>query len=186
MEVNHKTSQYFLSVGLAFASAAYVVWRLNVKDEKTNESISAAVTEPVVIKTPIMLLPTPRGIVLKPGDKARALWKVGHKWYRVIVRAANPDGSYALTYEDGDIWDQVPIDPTTIIDAVVVIAAVYIRLHSVVFPRSPRLVYLFQVPQERVRTCQGNPLVPMLVVPFDPKLRRRHAVRSGFRLPPLS
>lgn len=49
-------------------------------------------------------------IVLREGDSAQALWKVGRKWYNVTVIAANSDGTYSLRYADGDLWDKVPAD----------------------------------------------------------------------------
>ena len=47
---------------------------------------------------------------LAVGDKAQALWKMGRKYYSVRVREVNDDGTYALTYEDGDTWESVPAD----------------------------------------------------------------------------
>jgi len=52
-------------------------------------------------------------IHLKPGDRAKALWKMGRKFYDVDVVAANEDGTYSLVYEDGDRWENVPADRIT-------------------------------------------------------------------------
>jgi len=43
-------------------------------------------------------------------------WKCGRKWYKVIVDKVNDDGTYALTYEDGDKWDTVTPDRMRLLD----------------------------------------------------------------------
>lgn len=45
---------------------------------------------------------------LLAGEKAQAKWKHGNKWFNVVVDAVNDDGTYSLSYEDGDKWDSVP------------------------------------------------------------------------------
>ena len=52
-------------------------------------------------------------VILKPGDRAKALWKMGRKFYNVDVVTANEDGTYSLVYEDGDRWENVPADRIT-------------------------------------------------------------------------
>jgi len=64
---------------------------------------AAVAAAPTVVAAP--------SITLAPGDSAEALWKMGHKWYSVTVRSGpHADGTYALTYADGDRWDAVPPD----------------------------------------------------------------------------
>lgn len=55
-------------------------------------------------------------IVLKVGDKAKAMWKFGRKWYQVTVDSVNEDGTYGLTYEDGDVCSNVSIDRMRLLD----------------------------------------------------------------------
>ena len=56
-------------------------------------------------------------ITLKAGDEARALWKMGRKWYKTTVLAVNDDdGTYFLRYEDGDEWERVPADRIRLAD----------------------------------------------------------------------
>eukprot|EP00613_Pedinella_sp_CCMP2098_P028494 CAMPEP_0171703688 /NCGR_PEP_ID=MMETSP0991-20121206/12263_1 /TAXON_ID=483369 /ORGANISM="non described non described, Strain CCMP2098" /LENGTH=402 /DNA_ID=CAMNT_0012293115 /DNA_START=64 /DNA_END=1272 /DNA_ORIENTATION=- len=55
---------------------------------------------------------------LRVGDKAKALWKMGRKFYNVEVVSVNTDGTFSLTYEDGDFWANVPADRITTVDGV--------------------------------------------------------------------
>jgi hypothetical protein len=49
-------------------------------------------------------------IILKVGDEAKAMWKCGRKFYNVVVEGVNDDGTYSLSYEDGDKWESVSAD----------------------------------------------------------------------------
>jgi hypothetical protein len=55
-------------------------------------------------------------VVLRPGDRAKALWKMGRKLYEVEVLAVNTDGTFSLKYEDGDYWENVPPDRISTLD----------------------------------------------------------------------
>ena len=47
---------------------------------------------------------SPNFYKLEKGDKAQAKWKHGHRWFNVVVDFVNDDGTYSLSYEDGDQW----------------------------------------------------------------------------------
>lgn len=40
----------------------------------------------------------------------RAKWRRGRSWYNAVVEKVNVDGTYALRYDDGDIWSACPED----------------------------------------------------------------------------
>ena len=45
---------------------------------------------------------------LKVGDKVDAQWQTGHNWYGAVVIAVNDDGTFAVEYDDGEVWERVP------------------------------------------------------------------------------
>jgi len=46
---------------------------------------------------------------LKAGDRVRALWQGGSTYYSGEITKVNADGSFAITYDDGDKEDKVPL-----------------------------------------------------------------------------
>jgi hypothetical protein len=55
-------------------------------------------------------------LILSQGSKAQAKWKYGNKWFNVVVKEVNHDGTFALSYEDGDNWENVPANRIRLLD----------------------------------------------------------------------
>lgn len=90
-------SAKLVAASATVAGVAYLIYRYR---SQRKLSKAASIPQPT--------LPPRSAAALSVGDVASARWKMGRRWYRVVVDAVNDDGTYSLTYEDGDKWTAVP------------------------------------------------------------------------------